>query len=64
MKIESYCLGGSIAQPELLYRVDRKLQEFGLSALAVEDFEYTDHQLLFGVLRWQWNRMKRITGIT
>ncbi|MBI3166752.1 MAG: DNA primase [Chloroflexi bacterium] len=49
--IESYCLGLLLRKPELTYRLDRKLEEFGLSALAVEDFEYTDHQLLFGVLR-------------
>ncbi|MBL8101936.1 MAG: DNA primase [Anaerolineales bacterium] len=51
LKIESYCLGVLFRKPELLYRLDRKLQEFGLSPLAVEDFEYTDHQLLFGVVR-------------
>jgi len=51
IKIESYCLGTLLKKPELLYRLDRKLEEFGLSPLAVEDFEYTDHQLLFGVLR-------------
>lgn len=49
--IESYCLGGLLRKPELLYRLDRKLEEFGLSPLAVEDFEYTDHQMLFSVLR-------------
>jgi len=27
------------------------LQEYGLSPLAAEDFEYTDHQLLFNVVR-------------
>ncbi|MCE9645566.1 MAG: DNA primase [Chloroflexi bacterium] len=51
LKIESYCLGVLFRKPELLYRLDRTLQEFGLSPLAVEDFEYTDHQLLFGVVR-------------
>ncbi|MDO8754280.1 MAG: DNA primase [Anaerolineales bacterium] len=51
LKVESYCLGVLFRKPELLYRLDRKLQEFGLSPLAVEDFEYTDHQLLFGVVR-------------
>jgi DNA primase len=51
MRIESHCLGVLLRKPELLYRVDRKLQEFGLSPLAAEDFEYTDHQLLFGILR-------------
>src|SRR5688572_10973373 len=51
LKIEAYCLGNLLRKPELLYRLDRKLEEFGLSPLAIEDFEYTDHQLLFGVLR-------------
>ena len=49
--IEFYCLGILLRRPELLYRLDRKLEEFGLSPLAVEDFEYTDHQLMFNVLR-------------
>jgi DNA primase len=51
LKIESYCLGVLFRRPEMLYRLDRKLEEFGLSALAVEDFGYTDHQLLFGFVR-------------
>lgn len=49
--IEFYCLGILLRKPELLYRLDRKLEEFGLSPLALEDFEYTDHQMLFTVLR-------------
>jgi len=51
LMIESYCLSVLLRRPEFLYSLDRKLQEFGLSALAANDFEYTDHQLLFGVLR-------------
>jgi hypothetical protein len=51
LKVEVHCLGVLYRKPELLYRLDRKLQEFGLSPLAAEDFEYTDHQLLFGILR-------------
>ncbi|MCC6259691.1 MAG: DNA primase [Anaerolineales bacterium] len=50
-KIEKYCLGILFRKPEMLYRVDRRLEEFGLSALAVEDFGYTDHQLLFDAMR-------------
>ncbi|MFN8411211.1 MAG: DNA primase [Anaerolineales bacterium] len=50
-KIEEYCLGVLFRKPEMLYRLDRKLEEFGLSALAAEDFGYTDHQLLFDVIR-------------
>ncbi|MCC7118382.1 MAG: DNA primase [Anaerolineales bacterium] len=50
-KVESYCLGVLFRQPEMLYRLDRRLEEFGLSALALEDFGYTDHQLLFDAVR-------------
>ncbi len=50
-KIEEYCLGVLLRSPEMLYKLDRKLEEFGLSPLAAEDFGYTDHQLLFGVVR-------------
>lgn len=49
--IEFYCLGILLRKPELIYRVDRKLEEYGLSPLSLEDFEYTDHQMLFNVLR-------------
>jgi len=51
LKVEAYCLSILLRRPELLYRLDRKLQEFGLNGLNVEDFEYTDHQLLFRVIR-------------
>lgn len=51
LKIESYCMGVLLRKPSLLYRLDRSLQEFGLTPLAAEDFEYTDHQLVFDVVR-------------
>lgn len=51
LRIESYCLGVLFRRPELLYRLDRKLEEFGLSALSAEDFGYTEHQLFFRVVR-------------
>ena len=51
LRMESYCIGVLLRKPALLYRLDAKLGEFGLGALAAEDFEYTDHQLLFGLIR-------------
>jgi len=51
LRVEAYCLGVLFRKPELLYRLDRKMQEAGLSALSVDDFEYTDHQLLFRTIR-------------
>ena len=50
-KTEEYLIGVLFRKPELLYRLDRLLQEFGLIALAAQDFEHTDNQLLFGLIR-------------
>jgi DNA primase len=50
-KTEAYIVGVLFRKPELLYRLDRLLQEYDLLALSVEDFEYTDHEMLFGLIR-------------
>ena len=46
-----YCLGVLFRKPELLNRLDRLLQETGLQRLIDEDFGYTDHQMLLGIIR-------------
>ncbi len=51
LNIETFCLGMLFRKPELLYRLDRMLQEFSLSPLTAQDFESTDHQLFFSLLR-------------
>ncbi len=50
-KVEEYVIGVLFQKPELLYRLDRSLQEYGLIALTAQDFDYTDDQLLFGLIR-------------
>ncbi len=49
-RVESYIVAVLFRKPELLYRLDRLLQQYDLTPLAAEDFEYTDHQLLFGLI--------------
>jgi DNA primase len=49
--VESYCLGVLFRRPELLYRLDRRLEEANLLPLAADDFEYTDHQILLRLIR-------------
>ncbi|MEP7134512.1 MAG: DNA primase [Chloroflexota bacterium] len=49
--VEAYVIGVLFRKPELLYRLDRSLQEYGLTALDAQDFEYTDHKILFGYIR-------------
>jgi DNA primase len=50
-RVEAYIIAVLVKKPELLYRLDRVLQEYGLLKLAVQDFEYTDHQMMFGLIR-------------
>ncbi len=50
-RTEQYVMALLFRRPDLLYRTDRLLQQYGLTPLAREDFEYTDHQLLFGLIR-------------
>lgn len=50
-KVEAYIIGVLFEKPELLYRLDRSLQEYGLIPLTAHDFEYTDYQMLFGLIR-------------
>jgi DNA primase len=49
--VEEYIVGVLFRRPELLYRLDRLLQQYGLIPLNAEDFEYTDHQMMFRLIR-------------
>ncbi len=49
-KLEAYCLGALLGQPEQLYKADRELQALGLPKLAAGDFVAVEHQLIFGAL--------------
>jgi len=50
-KMELYCLGVLYRHPDWLYRLDRVLQQDELPALHEDDFEYTEHQVLFRLFR-------------
>jgi len=50
-RVEGYVISVLFRKPELLYRLDRSLEQYGLTPLAAEDFEYTDYQMLFGLIR-------------
>jgi DNA primase len=47
---EAYCLGILMRQPDVIYRVDRSLQESGLGRLSVKDFQHSDHQVIFRLI--------------
>jgi len=50
-KGETHILSLLIRRPDLLYRLDRGLLEASLTRMAPEDFGYTDHQVLFRLVR-------------
>ncbi|MGD9091506.1 MAG: DNA primase [Anaerolineales bacterium] len=49
--LEAHALGVLLRRPDLLYKVDRMLQEEGLSRLSVDDFQHADHQTILRMLR-------------
>jgi DNA primase len=48
---ESILLALLLRRPDLLPRLDRRLQESDLGALAQADFEYTDHQMILRLIQ-------------
>jgi len=49
-KLEAYCLGALLRQPDLLYKADRELQAQSLPKLSADDFLAVEHQLIFNAL--------------
>lgn len=47
---EAYCLGVLLRHPDLIYHIDRALQEAGLARLSVQDFQHSDHQVIFRLI--------------
>jgi DNA primase len=60
--VEAYCLAILLKHPELLHRLDRDLQKAGLGPLSVQDFEYTDHQEFFHLIRQSLEQDAAETG--
>jgi DNA primase len=49
--IEAHILSVLLRRPDVLYRLDRALQQASLGQVSTEDFGYTDHQILFRLVR-------------
>lgn len=54
--LEAHAMGVLLRRPDLLYKVDRRLQEEGLSRLSPDDFQYADHQTFFRLLQESVNQ--------
>ncbi len=48
---EAYCLGTLMRRPDLVYRIDRIMQEYGLPRLSSGDFQSSDHQNIFTLVQ-------------
>ncbi len=44
--LEVHCLGVLLRRPDLLYQVDRRMQEHSLSRLSPDEFQHADHQTI------------------
>ncbi len=49
--LEAHILGVLLRQPDLVYHVDRRLQEEELPRLTAEDFQHADHKSILKILR-------------
>jgi hypothetical protein len=49
--LEAHILGVLLRRPDLLYQIDRGLQEARLNRLTVDDFQHADHQAMFRLLQ-------------
>lgn len=50
-RLERFCLGLLLREPEVLYRIDRQLQSLGLERLSAQDFTGTERQVIFHAIR-------------
>ncbi len=48
---EVHLLGVLLRRPDLIYHIDRQLQEDGLNRIHHQDFQHTDHQVLFRLVQ-------------
>ena len=49
-RMEVFCLGVLMRRPDLVYRIDRVLQEYELPRLSELDFQYSEHQAIFDLV--------------
>jgi len=49
--LETHCLGVLMRHPDMVYRLDRVMQEFGLPRLSVNDFQHSENQTIFRLIQ-------------
>jgi hypothetical protein len=54
--LEAHCLGVLLRRPDLLYQIDRRLQEAGLARLSARDFQHSDHRRIMRLFQESINQ--------
>ncbi len=54
--LEAHCLGVLMRLPDLLYKIDRELQEKELARLSADDFQHSGHQPIFRMVQESLNQ--------
>jgi DNA primase len=49
--LEDHCLGVLMRHPNLVYRIDRAMQEFGLPRISSKDFQRAENQTIFALIQ-------------
>ena len=49
--LEGHCLGVLMRRPDMVYRLDRELQQDGLARLSAGDFEHSEFQTIFDMIQ-------------
>ena len=56
LALEAYSLGVLMRRPDLVYRIDRVLQEYRLARLGQADFERAEHKAIFALVQESLNQ--------
>ena len=49
--LEAHCVGILMRRPDLVFRIDREMQENELARLSVKDFDRSEYQTMFGLIQ-------------
>lgn len=49
--LEAHCIGVLMRRPDLVFRIDREMQKYGLARLSRQDFDRSEYQTVFGLIQ-------------
>lgn len=49
--LEAHCIGILMRRPDLVFHIDREMQQFGLARLSVKDFDRSEYQTIYSMIQ-------------